>query len=279
MSAPLRFVAQEQFASPATFLKICSLNHLGPTLQWPSRRLPLPFSEGYEATDTSTATPSVRKFRAREAFLDDPSEEELLAAEDHGYLPFFMRSQQKMDVESLYAPTPYHNYQSDETSLSYMPGDGEQFGWLSYQSTPYVGRGYRSGVTTGFNIHLLSGPNSVALPPRLYDFVLGYQKRARLNDMLSVDIASSIGVYSDFEDSARDGVRFPSHGVGILHVNPKLDWVLGVDYLSRDDIKLLPVAGFSWHNPDNCDWRFDLVFPRPRIQYTLSDCSRVYMGA
>lgn len=229
-----------------------------------------------EAASEEAARPL--KIRAREAFLDQPSPEELEAANDHGYLPFFMRDQAYEELDSLFTPDPYHNYRSDETALNFMPGDGEQFGWLSYQSAPYVNRGYRSGITSAINIHLLSGPTQVAAPPRLYDFILGYQKRARLNDRLSVDLASSIGVFSDFEDSARDGVRFPSHGVGILHANPSLDWVLGVDYVSRDDIKILPVAGFSWHNPDNAAWRFDMVFPRPRINYTLSDCSRLYLG-
>lgn len=248
-----------------------------PTTTSPS---PSPYTLSPSDRDPSVPSqepPPPRMFRAREAFLDEPTDEELLAATDDEDLPFFMRHARE-PVTSFYEPEPFHNYRTDETSLLYMPGDGEQFGWLSYESTPYLGRGYRSGITTALNIHLLSGPQSVALPPRLYDFVLGYQKRARLNDRLSVDLASSIGVYSDFEDSARDGVRFPSHGVGILHYNDRLDLVLGVDYVSRDDYKILPVVGYSWHNPENSAWRIDMVFPRPRLQYTLSDCSRVYLA-
>lgn len=101
---------------------------------------------------------------------------------------------------SYFAQVPYVNYRSDEESLSYLPGDGDQFGWLSFESSPYLGRGYKSGITTAINIHLLSGPNLVPLPPRLYDFSLGYQKRGRVKDYLSYDLATSIGVFSDFED-------------------------------------------------------------------------------
>lgn len=179
---------------------------------------------------------------------------------------------------SYFSSEPYLNYRSDEESLSYLPGDGDDFGWLSFESSPYVKRGYHSGFTTAFNLHLLSGPNVFALPPRLYDFSLGYQRRRRLNDFLSYDLAASVGVFSDFEDSAKEGVRYPGHAVGMLHLKPELDWVFGVDYLSRDDIKILPVCGVSWRPQAMPDMRFDLVFPRPRIDYAIDNQSKFYMA-
>lgn len=170
----------------------------------------------------------------------------------------------------------YIDYRSDETMFSFMPGDGDQFGWFSFLSTPYISRGYQSGFNGVINIHLLSGPNSAPLPPRLYDFAIGYQRREELSDYLSYDVATSIGVYSDFEDSARDGVRMPSHAVGVAHWSTQTDLVLGVDYLARDDVKLLPVAGFSYRPFNNPSLRFDLIFPRPRIDYALSADRRLY---
>ena len=179
---------------------------------------------------------------------------------------------------SYFSQEPYLNYRSDEESISYLPGDGDRFGWLSFESSPYLGRGYKSGITTAINIHLLSGPNVVPLPPRLYDFSLGYQKRGRIKDFMSYDLATSIGVFSDFEDSARDGVRFPGHAVGMLHLQPELDFVFGVDYVSRDDIKMLPVGGVSWRPQSMPDLRFDLVFPRPRIDYSIDNQSKIYLA-
>ena len=184
----------------------------------------------------------------------------------------------KLPRLSYFSQEPYLNYRSDEESLSYLPGDGDQFGWVSFESTPYLGRGYKSGITTAFNLHLLSGPNMVPLPPRLYDFSLGYQKRGRIKDFMSFDLATSIGVFSDFEDSAKDGVRFPGHAVGMLHLKPEFDVVFGVDYLSRDDIKLLPVGGISWRPQAMPDLRFDLVFPRPRIDYSIDNQSKIYFA-
>ncbi len=170
----------------------------------------------------------------------------------------------------------YTSYRSKEDSLTYMPGDGDQFGWLSFDSPNYLKRGTLQGITGNVNIHLLSGPRSIDLPPRLYDFELGYQARKSLSDQFSYDWSTMVGVYSDFEDSARDGVRFPAHAVGMFHPGPRADWVFGVDYLGRDDIKVLPVAGFVWHDPQRPELRYEMVFPRPRIDLTLSSQSRIY---
>jgi len=179
---------------------------------------------------------------------------------------------------SYFSQEPYLNYRSEESGLNFLPAGADQFGWVSLESSPYLARGYRSGITTAINIHFLSGPNAVGIPPRLYDFSLGYQKRGRVSDAMSYDLATTVGVFSDFEDSAGDGVRYPGHAVGMLHFKPEFDLVFGVDYLGRDDIKLLPVAGFSWRPQGMPDMRFDLVFPRPRIDYSIDNQSKVYLA-
>lgn len=170
----------------------------------------------------------------------------------------------------------YTMYRYEEDVLRWMPGDGEQFGWLSFESPNYLSRNEKSGITANMNFHLLSGPQSVHLPPRLYDFEMGYQSRNTISDLFSYDWSAMVGIYSDFEDSARDGVRFPAHVVGMLHPGPRADWIFGIDYLDRDDIQMLPVFGMCWHDPERPEWRYELVFPRPRIDWTLSEQSRVY---
>ncbi len=195
-----------------------------------------------------------------------------------GFDPESQANQFKLPKLSYFYHEPYSNYRTDESWFDYLPGDGDQFGWLSLGSAPYEKRGYGSGFSTAVNIHLLSGPIAVALPPRLYDFSLGYQTRGRIHDVMSYDLAATIGVFSDFEDSARDGVRFPGHAVGMLHSTPEVDVVFGIDYLSRDDIKLLPVMGLSWRPKSMESMRFDLVFPRPRMDYTLGHGHKAYVA-
>ncbi len=181
---------------------------------------------------------------------------------------------------SLYqrSSEPYEIYRGDESQISFMPGGGDQFGWLSFYSANYLTRKRKAGPTANANFHLLSGPSSIDLPARLYDFELGYQTRSSLTELFSFDASAMIGAYSDFKGSAREGVRFPAHAVGMFHPSPRVDWVVGVDYLGRDDVKILPVAGFCWHDPARPQVRYQMIFPRPRIDWTLSSESRLYLA-
>lgn len=204
------------------------------------------------------------------------------SSEDTGiemeYAPNLDPEDYQLPPLSYFDHEPYTDYRTDEEDITYLASSADQFGWFSFNYAPYKKSGYRSGFITGFNLHLLSGPTNVALPSRLYDFSFGYQTRGRIQDAMSYDLASTVGVFSDFEDSARDGVRYPGHAVGMLHYTPEFDLVFGVDYLSRDDVKILPVIGFSWRPRSMEDVRVDMVFPRPRIDYALTDSNRIYLA-
>jgi hypothetical protein len=173
---------------------------------------------------------------------------------------------------------PYAVYRSEQSMFAWMPGHGEDFGWFDWQTDPYLRRGNHHGLTGAFNIHWLAGPISSPLPPRLYDFALGYQVRNKLSDQFSYDLYTSIGAYSDFEASARNAIRFPGHAVGMFHVNRSMDFVFGVDYLDRNDIAVLPVLGLSLRDVFVHGLKMDLVFPRPRIDYMLSETNRIYLA-
>jgi len=182
------------------------------------------------------------------------------------------------EMQQLPRRSRFNIYRQSAAIMSWMPGDGNQFGWIDFESTPYIRGTKRSGITTGIGLHLLSGPNMVPLPPRLWDFILGYQTRQTIADCFSYDLAANIGVYSDFEGSSREGVRALGHAVGIWHTNESLDLVAGVDYLNRDDYKILPVIGYSWHRADMPNLQVDMVFPRPRVGLALDGTHRVYVA-
>lgn len=176
------------------------------------------------------------------------------------------------------ADAPFTVYRSKQNVLGWMPGSGQDFGWFDWASDPYIDREESIGITSAFNIHWLSGPNTSPLPPRLYDLAMGFQNRGSFSDRFSYDLYSGIGLFTDFEGSARDGVRFPAHAVGMLHVNSSADIVFGIDWLDRDQVSLLPVFGVSLHDLAFRGLRLDLVFPRPRIEYAFSDTHRVYLA-
>jgi len=167
-----------------------------------------------------------------------------------------------------------YNLRTDNTS--WLLGGGNQFGMFSLESLPTLAQGENWGLVTGAGFHFLSGPVQTDMPPRLFDFSVGFQRRKWLTDSLGYDIAARVGAFSDFEGSARKGIRYPSHGVAFLKLNPTTNLVLGVDYLSRDDIKILPVAGLILKPRD--DLRLDLVFPRPCIEWQFSPDNSLYLA-
>jgi hypothetical protein len=176
------------------------------------------------------------------------------------------------------AASPYRHYRSSEARLTHLAASAGSFGWTSQEWEPYLKRDQANGLTGCIQNHFLSGPRNVDLPPRLHDFILGYQHRGTFNDQFSFDCGASVGVYSDFRGSAREGIRFPAHAVGIIHASHRTDFVFGVDYLDRKDYKILPVIGISCHDLNWTSLRYDLVFPRPRIDYTINDGTRIYLA-
>jgi hypothetical protein len=161
-------------------------------------------------------------------------------------------------------------YNAVASGLTWLPGGDESFGWFSYESFANMDMGSNTRLAlTGFGVHFLNGPVQTDMPPRLFDFTIGAQDRRRITPNIGYDIAFRVGVFSDFEGSAEKGVRFPSHAVTFWRMNDKLEMVLGVDVLDRDDISLLPVAGFIWR--PNEFWKLEAVFPRPRFSARLGE--------
>lgn len=173
---------------------------------------------------------------------------------------------------------PYTAYRAQQSGFSWLAAANDDLGWFSWQSDPYTSRDTESGLGAAFNLHWLSGPVTPDVSPRLYDAVISYQLRGPFSSHLSYDAAVSVGVFSDFAGSARNGVRFPAHAVGMVHLDPRADLVFGVDYLDRADIKLLPVLGVSIREFLSPNLRLDLVFPRPRIDLTLDAEHRIYLA-
>jgi len=167
-------------------------------------------------------------------------------------------------------------YRYMSSSLDWIPGNGDDFGMFSIVcGDHYIKSGINHDIAVGLGFHSLSGPVQTDMPAWVFDFSLGYQIRAEWGP-LKFDLATAVLAASDFKGNARQGIRFPSHAVGFLSVAPELDLVFGADYLDRGDVKLLPVAGLIW--VPNPVMRFELVFPRPRITFQITDKHRLYVA-
>jgi hypothetical protein len=166
-------------------------------------------------------------------------------------------------------------YRYESSSLEWIVGGGDQFGMFSAVWDHYQKSGIQSGIGVGMGFHFLDGPVQTDMPSRVFDFSIAYQIRQQFGP-LKFDLSAAVMASSDFEGSAREGIRFPSHAVGFLNVAPATDLVFGIDYVDRGDIRLLPVVGLIW--TPNPRMRYELVFPRPRAVFPLTDHQRLYVS-
>jgi hypothetical protein len=132
-------------------------------------------------------------------------------------------------------------------------------------------------VAPRFGIHyfdgpISSGPSSADLPPQVYDASLQFRHLRDFAGPWAMDVAVQPGVYSDFEDAGSDALRITGHGLAIYEWSPATKFVLGVAYLDREDVTVLPAGGIIWIPHDAV--RFELVAPRPRIAWRVDSYAR-----
>jgi len=118
-------------------------------------------------------------------------------------------------------------------------------------------------VTPGFTVHYLDAPVGADLPPRLYESTVEFRWWKRFTPQFGMDFGLTTGVFSDFEQSTDEAFRTPGHIVAMYEWTPTTKFALGVAYLDRDDVNVLPVGGVVW--APNDDFKLKLVFPRPQI--------------
>ncbi len=166
----------------------------------------------------------------------------------------------------------YNSAQSDMTWLA-----SDEYGGFSVESFPTLDLGSDAALVFGTGFHFMGGPLSPSdMPARLFDFQMAYHARKQLTHRTYLDLKFGVGAFSDFEGSARKGVRYPGHAVTYHEHNDRFITLFGVDVLDRDDISLLPVAGFVIRPHDDLLW--ELVFPKPKLQMRVGECQALYVS-
>jgi len=132
-------------------------------------------------------------------------------------------------------------------------------------------------VTPGFILHLWDGPQDMApseLPANAYSAYLDFAWRPGIIDQrLSADLGIRFGVYSDFNSLNTSSIRIQGLGLGVIQLTPTLAVKLGVVYLDRVKVKLLPAGGLLW--TPNPQTKFDIFFPQPKLSQYLTDLGNV----
>jgi hypothetical protein len=121
-------------------------------------------------------------------------------------------------------------------------------------------------ITPGFAFNWFDGPigPTADLPPRVYDAYLDTAWFPRFNQWLGADLGVRTGVWTDFEAVNSDSIRILGRGLGVISLSPRMDVHVGVWYLDRNRVKLLPAGGVHWR--PNTEWDMFLIFPNPKVR-------------
>jgi hypothetical protein len=121
-------------------------------------------------------------------------------------------------------------------------------------------------ITPGFAFNFLEGPTGLEadLPPRVYDAYLDTAWYPRFTDWLGADLGLRTGVWTDFKAVNSDSIRILGRGLGVITLSPKMDLHVGVWYLDRNNIRILPAGGVHWR--PNPEWDAFLIFPNPKVR-------------
>ena len=129
-------------------------------------------------------------------------------------------------------------------------------------------------ITPGFAWHFWDGPSSER--PRqsrhaAADLRRLYRRRLESGhrpNAFSAELEASVGIYSDFSQITSQSIRLMGKGMAVIAIpDTALSMKVGVWYINREKIKLLPAGGFVW-KPS----------PLTRVRHPLSQ-SQVHAAA
>jgi hypothetical protein len=128
-------------------------------------------------------------------------------------------------------------------------------------------------IDFGTGIHFVDGPGHAGsdLPPRLFDIFWNTRFKAETDYGFGIDANFKMGLFTDFEDSVREGWRFPGRLLAYADLGNSNDEigrvVAGFEYLDLEQTEILPAGGIIFEpNPDT---KIDLYFPRPQIRFRV----------
>ena len=180
-----------------------------------------------------------------------------------------------LDVDSEINPQPSFDaprdgiFQKVRFNASYMPGRTfsglgiTDFDLSASFALPIPSRDRPLVITPGVEAHYFDGPTAPDLPPHVYDGWLQIRTLGKLGEYWGYDVAVTPGWHSDFDNNSSEAFRLTGYGFAAYNYSDTLQLVLGVIYLNRTNLRIIPAAGLIW-SPDE-DTRFELTAPRPTI--------------
>lgn len=135
---------------------------------------------------------------------------------------------------------------------------------------PFMRRDTPLLVTPQFGTHFLDNAGPLDIPSTLYDSAVEFRHLRKFGGgPFAMDVSTTVGYYSDFDQAASQALRVSGRGIGVYESSPTTKWLLGVAYLNRAGASVLPIGGVIYE--PSPDVRYELVFPRPRAYWRLAD--------
>lgn len=124
-------------------------------------------------------------------------------------------------------------------------------------------------VRLGFNHTDLNFSDRFGLPNDLYEASFGLSGVRVINQRWAIRSILGMDFATDGENRSSDAWRFRGGAFAIYEMNPQLKLSFGAIALGRQDLPVVPALGAVWQPNDRTRW--DLILPRPRVSYLLTD--------
>ncbi len=180
-----------------------------------------------------------------------------------------------------YSFTGSHNIDQGDDRIGNI---GSQNASFNYVASIPVAEDWRARLGFIWDAHYFSLPESVPLPNTLQTTALVAGFDWSINDQWGMRLELRPGIYSDFEDISFDDFNLPGYLIGMWSPNENLTWIFGAAFDPRygvffggDNVPVFPVVGVRWTFAE--DWTLNLVMPKPRIEYRVTEQLTLHAGA
>ena len=133
-------------------------------------------------------------------------------------------------------------------------------------------------LVPGVDLLWFDGPfgppvNSFHISPNAFGAYMELGMMPRITENFGIDAWGSVGVYSDYQKVSSDAIRFEGTVSAIIGMTNEVDGVIGIDYINRNRVKLLPRIGIIWKPNNLVEWK--LVFPNPKLTRYITKVNNI----
>jgi hypothetical protein len=123
--------------------------------------------------------------------------------------------------------------------------------------------------SVGFGYTDINSPAVFDLPSELYESSIGVSWMRRRSERWMFRSMIGVANATDGNNNSSDSWQFRGGIFAIYSPREKWTWTFGAIALGRNDIPVVPAIGLIYQ--PNPELRFDLLFPRPRASFLLTD--------